>query len=154
MRAALRQLGLALAFMFAAMPAFGQGTAEDYSRAESLRTRVFGLVAGVVDEPTFSDDSKTLVYRRTAKGGGYEFVQVDLVALTKTAAFDQPAIAKSLEGATGRPWKGGYLPFANYRLSADRASMEFEASNAKWLPASSSGTSTTAETAIPSSSAA
>ena len=132
MRAALRQLGLALAFMFAAMPAFGQGTAEDYSRAESLRTRVFGLVAGVVDEPTFSDDSKTLVYRRTAKGGGYEFVQVDLVALTKTAAFDQPAIAKSLEGATGRPWKGGYLPFANYRLSADRASMEFEANNAKW----------------------
>lgn len=116
MRTALWQLALALAFMSAAMPALAQGTAEDYSRAESLRTRIFGLVAGVVDEPTFSEDSKTLVYRRTVTGGGYEFLQVDLVALTKATAFDQPAIAKSLEGATGRPWKGGYLPLRVIRF--------------------------------------
>ncbi len=63
----------------------------------------YGLVAGIVDEPTFSADSKTLVYRRTKQGGGAEFVQVDVAGLAKSPAFDQEAVAKSLAAATGRP---------------------------------------------------
>ncbi len=132
MRAVLRLVALMLAFVPAIAPAVAQGTEAEYARAESLRTRVYGLVEGSVDEPTFSEDSRTLVYRRTLKGGGVEFVQVDLVALTKSTAFDQTAVAKALSDATGRPWKGRHLPFPNYKLSADRVSMEFEASDAKW----------------------
>ncbi|MDP3494369.1 MAG: hypothetical protein Q8R82_14745, partial [Hyphomonadaceae bacterium] len=132
MSVALRLFALVLAFVSASLPAMAQGTEADYARAESLRTRVYGLVEGIVDEPTFSEDSQTLVYRRTVKGGGVEFVQVDLAALTKSEAFDQTAVAKALSDATGQPWRGRHLPFPNYKLSADRVSMEFEASDAKW----------------------
>ncbi len=129
MKFTLRIAALAL---FAAAPAIAQGTPEDYKRAEELRTRFFGLVEGIADEPKFSEDSKTLVYRRSLTGGGYDFVQIDIATLARTPAFDQPAIAKSLASATGRPWRPHNLPFASYLLSTDRASMEFEASNAKW----------------------
>ena len=132
MRPALRLIALLLAFISATVPAVAQGTEADYAQAENLRTRLYGLVEGSVDEPTFSEDSKTLVYRRTLKGGGVEFVQVDLTTLTKSTAFDQTAVAKALADATGKPWKARHLPFPNYKLAADRTSMEFEASDAKW----------------------
>src|SRR5688572_23719913 len=57
--------------------AWAQGTAEDYKRAEEMRTRFFGLVPNLVDEPNFSEDNATLVYRRSLSGGGSEFVKVD-----------------------------------------------------------------------------
>ena len=132
MKPALRLIALLLAFVSVTVPALAQGTEADYARAESLRTRLYGLVEGSVDEPAFSEDSKTLIYRRTLKGGGIEFVQVDLTTMTKSAAFDQAAVAKALSDATGRPWKGRHLPFPNYKLAADRTSMEFEANDAKW----------------------
>ena len=132
MREALRGFTLALVFVLTAIPALAQGTVEDYARAENLRTAYYGLVEGIADEPTFSDDSRTLVYRRWLKGGGFEFMQVDLVTMTKSPAFDQPAVAKSLAEATGRPWRGPNLPFSSYKLSGDRTSMEFETSSARW----------------------
>lgn len=130
--AALRVAVLVVAFVAAAMPALSQGSAGDYARAEILRTRLYGMVEGIVEQPTFSEDSKTLAYRRSVKGGGFEFVQVDLTALTKAPGFDQAAIAKSLSDKTGRPWKAGTLPFSTYKLAVDRSSMEFEANNARW----------------------
>jgi dipeptidyl aminopeptidase/acylaminoacyl peptidase len=114
------------------MPAYAQGTAGDYERAEGLRTKYFGLVAGSVDEAVFTEDSKTLVYRRSLRGGGNEFVEVDLATLTKKPAFDHNALAKGLATAAVRPYGGANLPFARYTLSPDRASMEFELSGFKW----------------------
>lgn len=131
-RVVVRVAALLVAFVAAAMPALSQGRADDYARAEMLRTRLYGVVEGIVDQPTFSADSKTLVYRRSVKGGAFEFVQVDLTTLTKSPGFDQAAVAKSLGGKTGQPWKAGTLPFSTYKLSVDRASMEFEADNARW----------------------
>ena len=131
-RGTLRGFALALALISVAIPAMAQGTAEDYSRAENLRTRYYGLVEGIVDEPTFSEDSQTLVYRRWLNGGGFTFMQLDLVTMTKSPAFDQPAVAKSLANATGRPWGGANLPFSKYKLDADRTSMEFEGTGARW----------------------
>jgi len=131
MRFTLRT-AFAIAAVFLAAPVSAQGTAADYKNAEYLRTRFYGLVEGIVDEPTFSADSKTLVYRRTRMGGGAEFVQVDVATLMKSPGFDHDAIAKSLAGATSRPWGGGNLPFPKYTLSPDRVSMEFEAVGARW----------------------
>lgn len=129
---ALRVAALLVAFVAAAMPAFSQGRTDDYARAEMLRTKLYGAVEGIVDQPTFSEDSKTLVYRRSVKGGGFAFVQVDLTTLTKSPGFDQAAVAMSLGEKTGKPWKAGTLPFSTYKLAADRASMEFEANSARW----------------------
>jgi dipeptidyl aminopeptidase/acylaminoacyl peptidase len=122
---------LAVALLVSA-PAVAQGTAADYERAESLRTKYFGLVEGAVDEPVFAEDSKTLVYRRSLKGGGNQFIEVDLATLTKKPAFDHTALAKGLATAAVRPYGGANLPFARYTLSADRASMEFELTGFKW----------------------
>ena len=88
--AALHARGRALV----SAPACAQGTAADYERAESLRTKYFGLVEGAVDEPVFTEDSRTLVYRKSLKGGGNQFVEVDLATLTKKPAFDHAALAQ------------------------------------------------------------
>src|SRR6185436_9041723 len=53
-----------LAVAFAGAVA-AQGTAADYRRAEEMRTKFVGLVPNAADEPNFSEDNKTLVYRRT-----------------------------------------------------------------------------------------
>src|ERR1700754_2597537 len=80
-----------------------QGTAADYQRAEEMRTRYFGLVPDIADEPNFSEDSRTLVYRRTLAGGGSEFMKVDIATLAKTPALDQEKLAKGLSDAAKRP---------------------------------------------------
>src|SRR5262245_39351123 len=120
------RLCLLAAALIVSAPAFAQGTAADYERAEGLRTKYFGLVEGIADESVFAEDSKTLVYRRSLKGGGSQFIEVDLATLTKKLAFDHTALAKGLAFAAVRPYGGANLPFARYTLSADRGSMEFD----------------------------
>ncbi len=132
MRRTLHLAALALAIVSAPIPAAAQGAAEDYARAENLRTRFYGLVEGIVGDPIFAADSKTLTYRRTLNGGGYEFVQVDLQTLEKSPGFDHYLLARSLTARTGRPWKLTNLPFLKYSLSDDRTSMEFDAVDAHW----------------------
>ncbi|MDP3736149.1 MAG: DPP IV N-terminal domain-containing protein [Hyphomonadaceae bacterium] len=112
--------------------AHGQGLRADYDRAEGLRTKYFGLVDRIVDEPNFTSDSKTLIYRRTLKGGSYDFVSVDIATLARGPAFDQAALARSLATVAVRPYSGANLPFQRYTLSDDRLSMEFEAAGGKW----------------------
>lgn len=90
---------LAVAFVGVAA---AQGTVEDYKRAEELRTKYLGLVPNIVEEPNFSEDNKTLVYRRSLPGGGYEFMKVDVATLVKTPALDQEALAKGLSEAAKR----------------------------------------------------
>src|SRR5262249_42691642 len=127
-----RLAALALVFVAIASPVCAQGTEADYTRAEYLRTKYYGLVEGIADEPTFTADSKTLVYRRTLNGGGYQFMQIDIPTLVSSVAFDQTALARTLASLTQRPYGGGSLPFANYTLSQDRANIEFEAASARW----------------------
>ena len=131
MRLTLRLCMLAVTLLVSA-PAVAQGTAADYERAETLRTKYFGLVEGAVDEPVFTDDSKTLVYRRSMIGAGAQFVEVDLATLTKKPAFDHAALARGLATAAVRPYGGANLPFAPYTLSAHRRWMEFELTGFKW----------------------
>lgn len=120
---------LGVAFAGAAM---AQGTAADYQRAEELRTRYIGLVPNTADEPNFSEDNKTLVYRRTLAGGGVEFIKVDLATLAKTPALDQEKLAKGLSDAAKRPYDGKRLPFGRYTTSADGTEITFETQAQRW----------------------
>jgi dipeptidyl aminopeptidase/acylaminoacyl peptidase len=112
--------------------AAAQGTVEDYRRAEELRTRYINLVPNIADEPNFSEDNKTLVYRRTLSGGGLEFIKVDLATLTKTPALDQETLAKGLSDAAKRPYDGKRLPFGRYTTSADGITITFETQAQRW----------------------
>lgn len=133
MKLTLRACVIALAVCIsAAGMSWGQGQPADYERAESLRTRYFGLIDRVAEEPNFTTDSKTLIYRRVLKGGSYEFVSIDIPTLTRSPAFDQVALARSLADAAVRPYSAANLPFQRYTLSDDRTSMEFEAAAGKW----------------------
>lgn len=112
--------------------ASAQGTASDYERAETLRTKYFGLVPGIADEPVFSDDSRTLVYRRALIGGGFEFVKVDIATLQKSLAFEHGAIARSLGAATSRPYEATRLPFPRVSIESDLSSIRFDAAGGRW----------------------
>ena len=84
-----------------------QGTAVDYSRADQLNARYEGLAVGIPDRPTWIGRTSRLWYRRTAKGGGYEFMVVDVAAKTKHPAFDHARLADAiiragLSGDSGR----------------------------------------------------
>src|SRR5215510_14214997 len=79
---------IVLAVAFAGAVA-AQGTAADYKRAEELRTKYIGLVPNIADEPNFSEDNRTLIYRRTLLNGGSEFIKVDIATLARTPALDQ-----------------------------------------------------------------
>lgn len=82
----------------------GQGTLEDYRRANALETRYAGLVSGVVDQPRWSqapNGSAQLTFRRSTLGGTFEFVQVD------PATGTQAAFTPSTSGGEGTTGAGG-----------------------------------------------
>jgi len=109
-----------------------QGNPTDYARAEMLRTKYFGLVPGIADEPAFTNDSRTLVYRRSLSGGGFEFVKVDIATLQKSTAFEHDAIARSLGAAASRPYEAMRLPFPRFSMESDLSSIGFEAAGGRW----------------------
>jgi dipeptidyl aminopeptidase/acylaminoacyl peptidase len=132
MRLTLRLALLMVLALAVSVAASAQGTAADYQRAETLRTKYFGLVPGIVDEPSYSPDGSTLTYRRSLPAGGYEFIKVDIATLQKAPAFDHAALARSLGTAANRPYDGARLPFQRFTLSDDRASISLEAAGGRW----------------------
>src|SRR5262249_5315623 len=113
-----------------------QGTAADYTRAEQLNARYEGLAVNVPDRPTWIGRTSRLWYRRTVKGGGYEFMVVDVAAKTKQPAFDHAKLADALiraglsetpsVGRGGAPGTGAAtrvsatnLPFTDFTFTDD-----------------------------------
>ena len=132
MRLTLRLALMMVMALAVPIAASAQGNAADYQRAEQLRTKYFGLVPGIVDEPSYSADSSTLTYRRSLSAGGYEFVKVHIPTLQKTLAFDHNALARSLGAAANRPYDAVRLPFQRFTLSDDLASISLEAAGGRW----------------------
>ncbi len=127
-----------------------QGTAVDYSRADQLNARYEGLAVGIPDRPTWIGRTSRLWYRRTAKGGGYEFAVVDVAAKTKQPAFDHARLADAIirAGLTevpnagrggGAPGGGApthvsptNLPFADFNFADEEHAIEFVATGYNW----------------------
>ncbi len=125
-----------------------QGTAVDYSRADQLNARYEGLAVGIPDRPTWIGRTSRLWYRRTAKGGGYEFMVVDVAAKTKLPAFDHARLADAIiraglteipaagrgGGAPGAPTRVSptNLPFADFTFADDEHAIEFVATGYNW----------------------
>ena len=125
-----------------------QGTAVDYSRADQLNARYEGLAVGIPDRPTWIGRTSRLWYRRTAKGGGYEFMVVDVAAKTKQPAFDHARLADAIiraglteipaagrgGGAPGAPTRVSptNLPFADFTFADDEHAIEFVATGYNW----------------------
>jgi len=126
-----------------------QGTAADYARAEQLNTRYEGLAANIPDHPTWIGRTSRLWYRRTVKGGGHEFMVVDVAAKTKQPAFDHTKLAAAIiragltetpaagRGGAGAPGPATLvsatnLPFTDFTFADDEHAIEFVATGYNW----------------------
>jgi dipeptidyl aminopeptidase/acylaminoacyl peptidase len=126
-----------------------QGTAADYARAEQLNAHYEGLAANIPDRPTWIGRTSRLWYRRTVKGGGYEFIVADVAAKTKRPAFDHAKLAEAIiraglaeTPATGRAGGGApgtstlvsatNLPFSDFTFADDEHAIEFVAAGYNW----------------------
>ncbi len=106
-------------------------SAKDYANAErfmSYNTDPF--VDGVVVRPNWLPDEKFWYLATTAAGN--EFILVDPVKKTRTAAFDHQKLAAALSTASGNKYDGAKLPFQAISFSADGKSVSFMADGKKW----------------------
>jgi dipeptidyl aminopeptidase/acylaminoacyl peptidase len=108
----------------AALPTLAQGTAADYTRAESVHSRLDGLVIDAVDTAAWIGNSTRFWYRKSVKGG-WEFDVVDAATLQKKPAFDHAALATSLASVSGRAVDAHKLPITVLTYSPDERTVDF-----------------------------
>jgi len=131
----MNKLLLTLPFLVAAMASNAQQspqlTAKDYEHAESFLNYNTTLLIdhdGVRAEWLPGDK----FWYRTLTAKGSEFILVDAVKGSRSAAFDQQKLASSLSKATGKQYDGDRLPFMSIGFSADGKSVIFEADDKQW----------------------
>jgi len=86
-----------------------QGTQADYQRAQGLREKFQGLAVNVPGQPNWIEGGDHFWYRKSVKGG-FEFILVDMQALTKKPAFDHEKLAAALSAASGEKYTAVTLP--------------------------------------------
>lgn len=93
-----------------------QGLASRYARAESMLGRnARKLVYGADVAPTFMDDGR-FWYRNRVRGG-FEFIVVDPVRVTRQPAFDHARLAAALSVASDTSYLATALPFERIRIT-------------------------------------
>ena len=108
-----------------------QLTAKDYERAESFmsyNTAAF-IDRGNVNANWLAGDRFWYTIN-TEKGT--EFILVDPVKKSRTAAFDHAKLAAALSTATGKKYEANKLPFQTIRFADDAKSISFEAATNHW----------------------
>lgn len=113
----------------------------DYARAESMLTyNTEPLVDHGQVRPNWLPDGRFWFRDLTATGS--EFILVDPVKKTRTAAFDQVKLAAALSSASGGSYDAAHLPFTTF--SFDGASVLFRAGGKHWQYDPASGQCTEA----------
>jgi dipeptidyl aminopeptidase/acylaminoacyl peptidase len=109
----------------------GQGTREDYVRADSFAERTRGLVVDVAGDPNWIGESSRFWYRKSVEGGD-RFVLVDPEEVRKTEAFDHERLAASLSSARPDTITAVTLPFRDFEYVDDGGAIEFELADSTW----------------------
>lgn len=106
-------------------------TEKDYQHAESLMSyNTEQLVDhGSVYPNWYAGDQ---FWYRILTPQGSEFVSVNPVKGTRSAAFDHQKLADALSAATGKKHSASLLPFQTFSFSADGKSITFTAAGKKW----------------------
>ena len=128
--AALRSTLLCACLLLSPSILAGQGTAADYRRADSLRSRFQGRVLNVAEQPVWLPASTKLVYRRSVKGGT-EFVMVDAATAQKTPAFDHARLATALGTASSGQYTPVTIPNSLNFVEGDTA-VEVAVDSVRW----------------------
>jgi dipeptidyl aminopeptidase/acylaminoacyl peptidase len=101
-------------------------TTQDYQRAESrlsYGTEPYIDHASVRAEWLPGDK----FWYRTLTADGSEFIVVDPIKKSRSAAFDQDKLAAALSSAAGKQYKASMLPFTSFGYSADGKAVIFKA---------------------------
>ena len=106
-------------------------TKQDYERAENfLSYNTQQLVdRGTVNANWLPGDK---FWYRVLTPTGSEFILVDPVKKTKTAAFDQKQLAEEISKSTGKSFKPDMLPFQSFTYTADGSAILFRADGKQW----------------------
>ncbi|MDP9048171.1 MAG: DPP IV N-terminal domain-containing protein, partial [Bacteroidota bacterium] len=106
-------------------------TAKDYERAESFMSyNTQPLVDHGDVRPNWLPGDK--FWYRTLTPTGSEFVLVDPVKKTRTAAFNQEKLAAALSAASGKQYNASMLPFQGIGFTDDDKYVTFQADGKKW----------------------
>ncbi len=106
-------------------------TTADYERAEkAMAYNTAPLVDNTGLRPNWLPDERFWYRILTAQGS--EFVLVDPVKGTRTAAFDHQKLAASLSAASGEKYEAFRLPFMSFKYAADGKSITFSAARKSW----------------------
>jgi dipeptidyl aminopeptidase/acylaminoacyl peptidase len=102
--------------MGAAAPAAGQGTMQDYQRAERfLGSNARTLVAGDAVRPVWLESDR--FWYRTSTRTGTEYVLVDPATRLRRPAFDHARLAAALSVAADTSYVGEKLPFTAFEYA-------------------------------------
>ncbi len=106
-------------------------TTEDYNRAERMLAATVNplVVGGTVNATWLPDDRFT--YRRTTADGA-EFVLVDPVKKTRTAAFDHERLAATLATASATKMDPKRLPFQSVEFSPDGTTVSLDVGSTRY----------------------
>jgi len=110
----------------------GTLTAKDYEHAESFmsyNTEPF-VDHGAVRPNWLPGDS---FWYRDLNSQGSEFILVNPLKKTRSAAFDQSKLAAALSTATGKQYAALMLPFQTFNFTADGKSITFQANEKNWI---------------------
>jgi dipeptidyl aminopeptidase/acylaminoacyl peptidase len=106
-------------------------TTQDYQHAESFMS--YG-VQPYIDHgnvnPNWLPGDK--FWYRVLTPQGSEFILVDPVKGTKTAAFDQQKLAAAISAVVGKSYTAAMLPFLSFSYSPDGNAIIFRADNKQW----------------------
>src|SRR5208337_1402592 len=118
--------------IFASPKGSGQGTVEDYRRAESFQTGAQRKLITAADvTPHWIAKSSRLWYR-AAGPKKTEFILVDAVQNTSAPAFDHERLAAALAKAAKQEVLATKLPFDTFEFVDDAKSIRFHIHDAEW----------------------
>ncbi|HEY4196834.1 MAG TPA: DPP IV N-terminal domain-containing protein, partial [Mucilaginibacter sp.] len=106
-------------------------TTKDYEHAESfLNYNTAPLIDHNSVQPEWINGDK--FWYRTLTPKGSEFILVNPVKKTRSAAFDQQKLATSFSEITGKKYEADMLPFEVFAYSGDEKSIIFDADGKQW----------------------
>ncbi|MCO6459388.1 MAG: hypothetical protein J5I93_29100, partial [Pirellulaceae bacterium] len=113
-------------------PAHGQGTSEDYERAERLEQLTRNKVFREQVQPNWLPGNSRFWYQVSTGPQQHEFVLVDAERGMRQLAFDHERLAAALAQASGRPARGDRLPLSRLEPAADGGKLRFDAWGRRW----------------------
>jgi dipeptidyl-peptidase-4 len=112
--------------------AAGQGTPDDYRRADALRRTTRGTVFKDRVRPQWSADGERFWYRNDLADRAVEFVVVDAKEGTRGPAFDHGELAEALGEELGEELDADRLPIDRLEWEEDGEGFRFEAGGEWW----------------------